>query len=58
MPINTAHGRPLGEWIDDGQHKPFQASACALQIHSYDESQMMESDASQREERGDLFYDC
>ena len=49
---------PLGEGIDDGQHKPFQASACALHILGYDESQIMESAGTRHEERGELFYDC
>ena len=58
MPIHTAHGHPLGEWIADGKHRPFRASACPLRASQYDESQMKEADPDRREQRGALLYDC
>lgn len=58
MPIHTAHVQPVGEWIDDGRHKPFRANACPLRATDYDESQMKEADAACRAQRSTLLYDC
>ncbi len=30
MEIHTAHAEPIGEFIHDGQHKPFRALACPI----------------------------
>ena len=58
MPIDAAHGQPVGEWIHDGRHQPFRATACPLRVLDYDESQMKESDVESREQRAVLLYDC
>ena len=58
MLIHNAHGQPVGEWIDDGKHRPFRAPGCPLQALTYDESQMKESDAETRARRGLLEYEC
>ena len=58
MPIDTANGQPVGEWINDGQHKPFRAPGCPLRVLDYDESQMQENDGERREQRAALVYEC
>ena len=58
MPINTAHGQPVGDWIADGRHKPFRAPGCPLKALEYDESQMQENDGEKRAQRAALLYDC
>ena len=58
MPINTAHGQPVGDWIADGRHKPFRAPGCPLKALEYDESQMQENDGEKRAQQAALLYDC
>ena len=58
MPFHAEHAEPLGEWIDDGLHKPFRATDHPIRAMDYDESQMKESDAESRAQRGDLLYEC
>lgn len=58
MSIHTAGGHPVGEWINDGKHKPFRATACPLRALEYNEALMGEADPQIRDQRAELLYDC
>ncbi len=58
MPISIASAQPIGAVIDDGIHQPFRASACSIQAHDYDESQMRDNDVLRRQQCSQLDYDC
>ena len=58
MKISIASAQPIGTIIIEGEHKPFNASACPIHVLDYDESQMRDNDIIRNQQRSEIEYDC